>query len=206
MNSKKQTVSHSLKQLSYSQLSRSWPQEQQYLLRNLYQKQKRFRRRIRLNSYSRGYKPTSLTAAVSPQQNRALEHYGKSPYCIPFHKTGKDLTSRKSLPKILGVQITGIVAPKAPLSPERFLKVCPMYFIPSAQTAKKVEMEKRKMFVPGNSFSKTMVAAVFLFVFIDMSYAIKNKLEKQITFWNKKYETVQAYEEAKNGEAVDEAR
>lgn len=67
-------------------------------------------------------------------------------------------------------------------------------------------MEKRKMFVPGNSFSKAMVAAVFLFVFIDMSYAIKNKLEKQISFWNKKYETVQAYEEAKNVEAVDEAR
>lgn len=59
------------------------------------------------------------------------------------------------------------------------------------------------MFVPGSSFSKAVVAAVILIVCIDMSFAIKNKLENEINYWNKKYKTVQEYQERKNVEALD---
>ncbi|MCQ2585788.1 MAG: hypothetical protein MJ185_09360 [Treponema sp.] len=59
------------------------------------------------------------------------------------------------------------------------------------------------MFVPGSSFSKAVVASVILIVCIDMSFAIKNKLENEINYWNKKYKTVQEYQERKNVEALD---
>lgn len=59
------------------------------------------------------------------------------------------------------------------------------------------------MFVPGSSFSKAVVAAVILIVCIDMSFAIKNKLENEINYWNKKYKIVQEYQERKNVEALD---
>ncbi len=60
---------------------------------------------------------------------------------------------------------------------------------------------KRKIFVPGSKFMKTGIVIVLLILCLNCSLIVRKKLETQIDFWNKKYESVFLMEELKNMEA-----
>lgn len=204
MNGENQTVLHLLKQLSSSVLLQFLRLGRQFQQGNFLKKQGGFLLRRKSNSIQQDFKVTSLIAEDSQRRTRDFGPYGKNQISIRCQKTGTVHISKNNLPKIHGVQITGISPVEAELCPERFLKVCPMYFIPVAPTAKKVGMEKKMMFFRGNSIRSFAVMVLLCTVFGECLNGLSKMLRSQTALIEKKYERFCEDEKKMNQEAFGE--